>query len=73
MGDFKWIHELIFGALVGNILLGLSFLKFMFKIYKQYDAHMHRHRILWLEHCKKYKLYPGKEFEYDRANQDSTA
>lgn len=62
MNDFRWLHELIFGALLGNIILGLSFVKLLYRVYKQYDAFMYRHRLLWLDYCKRNNMMPGREF-----------
>jgi hypothetical protein len=70
--DYRWLHELVFGALLGNLLLGLSFLRFAFKVYKQAAEYKERHRLMWVEYCKKHHRIPGREFNV-RSDFNSTA
>lgn len=68
----SWLHELILGALTGNILIGIGLIKLIFRVYKQYDAFIHRHRLMWEHYCRIHKLKPGRDFD-DRSDQNSTA
>lgn len=70
MNDYRWIHELIFGALVGNLVIAGGLVKFFWKLYKQFDSFRYRHKLIWLDYCKRYKIKPGREF-YDRASEDT--
>lgn len=71
MNDIKWIHELVLGALLSNIVIFFSFLRFAWSIIKGVEAFKHRHRLMWLNYCKQNKIHPGRD--YDRANDDSGA
>lgn len=70
--EISWLHELILGALAGNIAIGLGLIKLIYRAYKQYDAFIHRHRLMWEDYCKRFKLKPGREFD-DRSDQDSAS
>lgn len=61
MGDFKWLHELVFGALVGNILLGLGFIKILYKAYRTYDTHMHQHKLMYTDYMYREQLRKDRE------------
>ena len=72
MHDINWLHELILGALTGNIVILIGIIKLGIKWYKNYDTFVHRHRLMWLHYCRIHKIKPGREF-YDRADEDTSA
>lgn len=72
MHETSWLHELILGALAGNIAIGLGLIKLIFKAYKQYDAFMHRHHLMWQYYCKIHRIKMGREFD-DRSSEDSVS
>jgi hypothetical protein len=70
--DFnKLLHELILGALAGNIVIAFGFLKFLYRLYQQYEAFVHRHNLMYEDYCKRKGIRPKPEKIYDRAIEDS--
>lgn len=52
----NYIHELLFGALLGNLLLGIGFIKFLYKVYTRYDKHMHEHDVMYQDYLYRESL-----------------
>jgi hypothetical protein len=52
----KYIHEIIFGTLLSNILLLGAIIKFCWKLYAGYSLQVRQHHILWREYVKKHRL-----------------
>lgn len=55
-------HELVYGTILANIAIGLSTLRFMFKIYRKYGRKIkfffEKIDILWFDYGA--RLYPNK-------------
>lgn len=51
MDHRNWLSELVFGALLGNTIIAIGFVKFLYKLYKQYDLFMHRYNRMWEDYC----------------------
>ena len=82
MDHKNWLSELVFGALLGNTIIAIGFVKFLYKLYKQYDLFMHRYNRMWEDYCvrtkRKISRISDKEnkgknrgTEDDRTDEDS--
>ena len=73
MSDFKWLHELIFGALLANIIIITRAFGFIARLYKQYDDFWRRHSLMWMDYCKRHNIKTGREFNDRTAEDESSA
>jgi hypothetical protein len=52
----NYLHELLFGALIGNLIALGGIVKLLYKIYKRYDLHMHQHDKMWEDYLYRESL-----------------
>lgn len=71
MSAVSWLHELVLGALLGNVVILISTIKFILKLYRNYDDFWHRHRLMWQYYCKQTGRKPGRLFD-ERTNEITT-
>lgn len=70
MNDFKFIHELVFGALLGNMILAIGAVRAAYKGIKWFDSYKRRHNMMWIEYCRRNKIKLGRDF-YDGSDADT--
>jgi hypothetical protein len=59
--NYQWVHELIFGALLGNIILFLEMSRRAVKIYKYYALVLEQHQKMWDDFMYRTQLREDRE------------
>jgi hypothetical protein len=59
--NYQWVHELIFGALLGNIILFLEMSRRAYKIYKYYALVLDQHQQMWEDYLYRTQLREDRE------------